>query len=91
MLNSHDLLRRPSPGVTAGGPFAARAATVRPGAPVTRLVIEVGRDDEGRLSGIVRSEGLDPSSFDGVIELLARIEDLVDRGEADGSGSAGRR
>jgi hypothetical protein len=58
---------------------------------VTRLQIEVGRDDEGRLSGTITSEQLDPASFDGTIELLARIEDLVDRDGIDGTEPARRR
>lgn len=50
---------------------------------MTRVLIEVGRDDDGRLSGTIRSDRLDPAGFDGTIELLARIEELVDGDGAD--------
>jgi hypothetical protein len=75
----------------AGDALATRHATEHSGASVTRVVIEIGRDVDGRLSGTIRTEHLDPACFDGVIELLARIEELVDRDGPDGAGAERRR
>ncbi len=50
---------------------------------MTQLVLDVGRDGEGRLAGTIRSAGQAPTGFDGVIELLAAVEGLVDCADAD--------
>ena len=76
--------RRRPPTFPTTGELAPSASAVHDGPAVTRLVIDVGRGDEGRLSGTITCEERDPATFDGTIELLARIEDLVDRGRPDG-------
>ena len=48
----------------------------------TRILVDVTRDDGGRLRGSISERTSPPAPFDGVIELVARIEELVDRGDA---------
>jgi hypothetical protein len=58
---------------------------------VTQLVLDVGRDGEGRLAGTIRSEDQAPTGFDGVIELLAAVEELVDRAHGADADEGGAR
>jgi hypothetical protein len=58
---------------------------------VTQLVLDVGRDGEGRLAGTIHSAGQAPTGFDGVIELLAAVEGLVDRAQGADADEGGAR
>lgn len=69
---------------------AGRPPTAPDGTSLTQLVLDVGRDGEGRLVGTVHPAGQAPIDFDGVIELLAAVEGFVDGADgadADGSGA----
>jgi hypothetical protein len=48
---------------------------------VTRIVVDVTRDDDGRLHGTVGADGPNGgrADFTGVIELVATIEATLDR------------
>jgi hypothetical protein len=53
---------------------------------VNRLIVEVFRDDEGRLHGTVEPDDGDggPVGFTGVIELVATLEACLDQVDAGG-------
>ena len=78
------------------GNYKARAARCHPGFSVPgqaereqvamRLVMQLERDTDGRLSGEISREGaVTPLDFSGTLEMLKVLEELVPAGDGRGT------